>query len=197
MRFDLLFDDLEAQLETQLAAEGAQQRGEEERLRAARTSLRERVAALVGTPDAGIRLRLIDGEAVELTPATVGRDWLVGELPNGGQCIVPLGAIASLALSPAQLRASRERMPGQQPGAPQAALTAKLGIGVVLRDLARRRVPLDVVSRAEEAPVHGTIDRVGADHLDLAVHERGAVRRESSVLERRIVALAAVMQLRV
>lgn len=195
MRFDLLFDDLEGQLESQLAAEGAQQRGEEERLRAARTTLRERLGVLAGTPAAGIRLRLIDGSAVELTLATVGRDWLAAQLPGGGECVVPLGSIASVAMSAAQLAASRERMPEPQPGAP-GPLTAKIGIGVVLRDLARRRVPVDVLTRAEPAPAHGTIDRVGADHLDLAVHERGAVRRESSVLEHRVVSLAAITQLR-
>ncbi|GAA4176048.1 hypothetical protein [Gryllotalpicola koreensis] len=195
MRFDLLFDDLEGQLESQLAVGGEQQRAEEERLRAARTPLRERLAALAGESGPGIRLRLIDGSAVEVTVATVGRDWLAAQLSDGGECVVPLGAIASLALSAAQIAASRERMPEPQPGRP-GALTAKIGIGVVLRDLARRRVPLDVLTRAEPAPVHGTIDRVGADHLDLAVHERGAARRASSVLEHRVVSLAAVTQLR-
>ncbi|WP_344792560.1 hypothetical protein [Gryllotalpicola daejeonensis] len=195
MRFDLLFDDLEAQLESQLAAEGAQQRGEEERLRAARTSLRERLASVAGRAGAGIRLRLIDGSAIDVSPVTVGRDWLAADLPGGGGCVVPIAAIASVALSSAQVMASRERMPEQAPPA-QGALTAKIGIGVVLRDLARRRVPLDVLSRAEPAPVHGTIDRVGADHLDLAVHERGAARRASSVLEHRIIALPAVSLLR-
>ena len=195
MRFDLLFDDLEAQLEAQHAAEGAQQRGEEERLRAARTSLRERLAALAGDAAArGIRLRLIDGSAVELTPTTVGRDWLAADLAGGGQCIVPLGSVAAVALSADQLAASRRRMPEPKPGQ-GGGLTAKLGIGVVLRDLARRRVPVDVRSVVEPAPVHGTIDRVGADHLDLAVHERDAPRRASSVLEHRIVALAAITQL--
>lgn len=195
MRFDLLFDDLEGQLEAQLAVEGAQQRGEEERLRAARTTLRERLALVAGPAGAGIRLRLIDGSAVELTPATVGRDWLAAELPGGGECVIPLAAIASVSFTAAQVQASRERMPEPKPGAP-GALAGKIGIGVVLRDLARRRVPLDVLSRAEPAPMHGTIDRVGADHLDLAVHERDAVRRESSVLEHRVVALAAITQLR-
>lgn len=195
MRFDLLFDDLEAQLDSQLASDSAHQRAEEERLRAARTSLRERLAAVLGTDDAGVRLLFVDGSAAEAELGTLGRDWLAATLPGGGECVVPLGSIASVSLSAAQAHASRERMPERKAGAP-GALTDRIGIGVVLRDLARRRVALDVVSRAERAPVHGTIDRVGADHLDLAVHERGAVRRESSVLERRIVALAAITMLR-
>lgn len=196
MRFDLLFDDLESQLESELAAEGVQRRSEEERLRAARTGLRERLAALLGRPDSGIRLRLIDGSAVELAPATLGRDWLAADLPGGGQCIVPFSAVAALSLTAAQARASRERMPQAQPPE-RSEFSAKIGVGVVLRDLARRRVPLDVLTRAEPAPVHGTIDRVGADHFDLAVHERDVPRRESAVLETRIVSLGALTQLRV
>jgi hypothetical protein len=199
MRFDLLFDDLESQLESQLAIEGAQKRGEEERLRAARTSVRDRLAALAGKPGQGvggsIRVRLIDGSALDVTPVAVGRDWFAADLPGGGECVVPLAAVASFSLTTAQVMASREGMPDAQPAAP-GALSAKIGIGVVLRDLARRRIPLDVLSRAEPAPVHGTIDRVGADHLDLAMHERGAARRASGVLEHRIMALGAVTLLR-
>jgi len=196
MRFDLLFDDLEGQLESQLAAESAQQRSEEERLRAARTALRERLSALAGGTAGGIRLHLIDGSTVEFVRATIGRDWLAAELPAGGDWIVPLAAIASVSLDAAQTQASRERMPQAQPPEP-GALAAKIGIGVVLRDLARRRVPLDVQTRAESASLHGTIDRIGADHLDLAVHERGVARRQSAVLETRLVPFAALVMVRV
>jgi hypothetical protein len=194
MRFDLLFDDLEGQLEAELAVEGAQQRSEAERLRAARTGLRDRLASLLGAPGAGIRLRLTDGQRLELSLTTLGRDWLAADLPGGAQCVVPLSAVAAVSLSAAQAVQSRAAGPDEPRG---AALSAKIGIGVVLRDLARRRVPVDVHARGESVAVHGTIDRVGADHFDLAVHERGAPRRDSAVRETRLVALAAVTQLRV
>lgn len=193
MRFDLLFDDLEGQLETQLAADEAQQRIEAERLRAARTGLRERLAVLAAGHGGGIRLRLVDGTAVEIEPGTVGADWLAGALPGGAQAIVPVAAIASLSLSAEQARASRARPP--EPARPD--LTAKLAIGVVLRDLARRRVPVDVLIAGEPGATHGTIDRVGLDHIDLAVHGRGVARRETSVAEHRVVALASVAMVRV
>jgi len=193
MRFDLLFDDLENQLETQLDADAAQQRVEEERLRAARTSLRERLAALMRGSAAGIRMRLVDGSTIEVAPTAVGADWLAGELPGGAEAIVPVAAIASVSLSAAQARESRLRMP--EPERPD--LTARLPIGVVLRDLSRRRVALDVLSAFEPAAVHGTIDRVGADHLDLAVHARGDARREGNVVEHRVLALRAVAMVRV
>ena len=44
--------------------------------------------------------------------------------------------------------------------------------------------------------VHGTIDRVGRDHVDLAVHDRGEPRREGAVREVRIVPLAALLLVR-
>ncbi|HEY0247562.1 MAG TPA: hypothetical protein VGC45_04790 [Gryllotalpicola sp.] len=205
MRFDQLFDDLEAQLEHQLAEREARRRTDAERLRIARLTLRDRLAALVAGGEGTVRLRLADGAVVELAPAAVGRDWLAADLPDGGQCVVPLGAVAAVSLSAAQARASSERMPDAGPAEAGPAnagsvnsspagggLTAKIGIGVVLRDLARRRVPVDVCTRLESAPVHGTIDRVGADHLELAVHERGVPRRASSVVELRVLALAAI-----
>ena len=194
MDFDLLFDDLESQLEAQLSADAAQQQAEEERLRAARTSLSDRLAALAEAGAGRIRLQLRDGSSVELEPGGVGVDWLAGILPEGSQAVVPIAAVVSLGLSPAQLRHGRGRMPESPDGAPAPR---RVGIGVVLRDLARRRVPVDVVTGPGAVPLHGTIDRVGADHLDLAVHERGAVRRASSVREHRVVALAAVAMIRV
>jgi hypothetical protein len=193
MRFDLLFDDLESQLETQLDADAAQHHIEEERLRAARTSMRERLAALARGCAGGIRMRLVGGSAIEVAPTAVGADWLAGELPGGAEAIVPVAAVASLSLSAAQVRASRVRMP--EPERPD--LTARLAIGVVLRDLARRRVAVDVLSPLEPAALHGTIDRVGADHLDLAVHARGDARREGNVVEHRVLALSAVAMVRV
>jgi hypothetical protein len=43
----------------------------------------------------------------------------------------------------------------------------------------------------------GTIDRAGADHLDLAVHEPGTARRASEVTGHRIVLFDAVAWIRI
>ena len=42
----------------------------------------------------------------------------------------------------------------------------------------------------------GTIDRVGADHLDLAEHGRGELRRAAAVRQVRLVPLAALVAVR-
>jgi hypothetical protein len=193
MRFDELFDDLEGQLERELEADAAHRRADEERLRLARLELRDRIAAVAGADGGGIRLRLANGEVFEARPATIGRDWLAADLADGAQCILPLAAVAALSLTPEQSRLSVRRP--SPDGRESGGLLPRVGIGVVLRDLARRRVPVDL--RTMDAGVlHGTIDRAGADHLDLAVHERGRPRRESAVSELRVVALRALLWVR-
>jgi len=44
--------------------------------------------------------------------------------------------------------------------------------------------------------VHGTIDRVGRDHFDLATHESGRPRRQSAVVDYRTIPLQQVLLLR-
>ncbi|CAN5201946.1 hypothetical protein BH09ACT1_BH09ACT1_01770 [soil metagenome] len=70
---------------------------------------------------------------------------------------------------------------------PDERFSARLGIGFVLRDLCRRRLPVDIGLAGGR--YHGTIDRVGSDHLDLAEHELDSPRREAAVIHYRIVPL--------
>jgi len=65
----------------------------------------------------------------------------------------------------------------------------------VLRDLARRRIPVTVQLRTGRA-LTGTIDRAGADHLDLALHESGTPRRAAAVRGLRLVPFDAVAWVR-
>ena len=70
-----------------------------------------------------------------------------------------------------------------------------MSLGFVVRDLVRRRIPVTVHLVTGRA-LSGTIDRAGADHLDLALHEIGAVRRADQVRGFRIVPFAAVAAMR-
>jgi hypothetical protein len=181
VRWSNLFDDLEGQLEHELGAEDVDFRAEEERLRLGRLSLRNRFSALrhAGKDDEQpVSILLDGGRPILMRLATVGRDWLAGDLVDGTsrrpQCIVPLDSVAGIELTPAQLRRSLESIDDDGPG-----LSARLGIAFVLRDLCRRRRALDLVLPHGE--IHGTIDRVGRDHLDLAVHEPDEPRRQRAV----------------
>jgi hypothetical protein len=203
MRWDKLFDDLESQLEQELSAEELDIEAEEERLRLGRLAVRDRLVALHEQQGHGseysIAVTLGTGIRLVLRPATFGRDWfsadLVGDAgaasPARTQCIVPLAAIEGVGLAAGQVGASLMPRVGSSP---HPSLSSRLGLSFVLRDLCRRRRPLDIVLAGTE--LHGTLDRVGRDHLDLAVHERGAVRREPNVREFRLVPLAAVLYVR-
>ncbi len=199
MRWDNLFDDLESQLEQELSAEEVDLRAEEERLRVARLSFRDRLMSLQcegGTPaERMLRLTLCDGSRVAVTPSTFGRDWLAGELNENTAkrpgCIVPLEAIAALVMLREQIPSSLEP---RSDGETERSLSARLGLGFVLRDLCRRRRPLEL--RLRDGMFYGTLDRVGRDHCDLAVHEPGGVRRESAVTEYRTVLLNQLLLVR-
>lgn len=196
MRWENLFDDLEGQLEHELDAEAVDLRAEEERLRLGRLSLRDRLRSLhrsqgrAGTP---VTMSLIDGRLVAIMPLTFGKDWLSGDLLDGGagrvQCIVPLSAIASVQFQRSQLDPSLDSADGDdQP------LAARLGLAFALRDLCRRRRAVDLELLVGR--VHGTIDRVGRDHFDLAVHDPGSARREREVTQYRSIPFSQLLLVR-
>ncbi|WP_210506442.1 hypothetical protein [Naasia sp. SYSU D00057] len=192
MRWDSLFDDLEGQLEQELTAEGDELRAEEERLRLGRLSLRDRLCAVVAAaPSEPVRLRLVTGDPLAVTVRTIGRDWLSGEAADGRPdgVIVPLSAVAALVVPPRLVPATLD-----PPADAERALPARLGLAFVLRDLARRRVPVSL--QLASGALDGTIDRVGRDFLDLAVHDLELPRRSAAVRAVDVVALSAVLAVR-
>ena len=193
MRWDNLFDDLESQLEHELSAEDIDLRAEEERLRLGRLSLRDRVVAISAkAPGDGIRFVLINGESIRAQPSSYGRDWFFVEYRTETQrrlhAIVPVAAIASLVLSSAQVEASISEA---APSLGALALSDRLGLSFVLRDICRRRSAVEI--RTVAGTYFGTIDRVGKDHFDLAEHERGESRRDRSVTQFRSIGLAHIV----
>jgi len=190
VRWQNLFDDLESQLESELGAEEIDLLAEEERLRLGRLTLRDRIRALhAETPASALDVTLRSGERVALRIAAIGRDWVAGELDAGTlrSAIVPLAAVATLDPAGDQLAVSLRVDPAPEP---PTALSARLGIAFVLRDLCRRRAGVEVHIGGER--LHGTIDRVGRDHLDLAEHAAGEPRRTATVARIRIVAFAGL-----
>lgn len=200
MRWDDLFDDLESQLEQELGAEDVDLLAEEERLRLGRLTLRDRLLAMVATGEGAanvpdeLRLALRDGQLVSLSVGSIGRDWLVGELhgPRRGSCLVPLDAVTSVLPTSEQLARSLDASAASE--AP-VVISARLGLGFVLRDLCRRRAALELCT-VSDGRLHGTIDRVGRDHLDIAEHEVGAPRRSASVTRIRMVPLEQLVFVR-
>ena len=188
VRWDDLFDDLEGQLDYELQAEVADLCLHEERQRLEKLSLRTRLSNVVRSASLGSALRLrvvlVSGETLALRPTALGRDWLAADLLDSesarGQCVVPLAAIAAVLLDEEQIRASL---------AVESAATGRgierVGLPFVLRNLCRRRRAVELDTRA--GVVAGTIDRVARDHIDLAVHPLGTLRRGPEIAHYRIV----------
>jgi hypothetical protein len=140
-----------------------------------------------------VQLALVDGGSVAVRIGSAGRDWIAGEVTTGAArhaLVVPIAAIAGVLPSHDQLQR------GLQPAPPDAlpALEARLGLGFVLRDLCRRRSGVEVRTRL--GALHGTIDRVGRDHLDLAEHDAGEARRDRAVRRIRLVPFDAIVAVR-
>jgi hypothetical protein len=200
MRWDNLFDDLESQLEQELDAEEGDLLAEEERLRLGRLTARDRVVAMTrpgeGAPEQ-LKLELRDGTVVTVSVGSIGsigRDWIAGELVGArrGSCVVPFTAVVGVLPTPEQLARSVAAEPVVEPA---VSLSARLGLAFVLRDLCRRRAAVEL-STGSESRLHGTIDRVGRDHLDLAEHEAGVPRRAVAVDRIRILPFDALLFVR-
>jgi hypothetical protein len=199
MRWDNLFDDLEGQLEQELSAEELDLRAEEERLRLGRLALRDRIlAAHEGRSvddDDGIRIVLTDGTPLTVRPITFGRDWFSADLRDDSsrhvQAIIPIASIGSVAFTARQAARSLDAVPGSSS---PTSLPARLTLSFVLRDLCRRRSAVEL--QTPLGSLHGTIDRIGRDHLDLAVHDAGEARRQSAVQQLRVIPFNQVLVVR-
>lgn len=192
MRWDRFFEDLQDQFDAEWEAERAVLDTEAERLRLSKVSLRERLIALAeGDDPPEIALDLGQETGVTGRVSAVGADWLGIASHPGLSGVVPFGALLALSLPHADLLRSARPVSIARP-----RLAERMTIGFVLRDLARRRVPVTVTTRAARA-LTGTIDRAGADHLDLALHDRGAPRRADAVRGHRLVPFEAIAWVRI
>jgi hypothetical protein len=175
MRWERLFADLEARLE---AEERAVTEGEVIDLTRAERShlaLRDRLRAHIGLQ---LRWSLAPGVVVEGSLVDVGVDWILLRRRHE-EMLVPSGAVRFVE------GLSRSAEPDD------SELGRRWRFGMVVRGLARDRAVVELRLRDGES-FTGTIDRVGADHLDLAVHPADQPRRGSAVITVRCVPLEAV-----
>jgi len=178
VRWDELFDDLDAQWEAAEHDELLAEVADRSRREAARIRLVDRLRGNIG---AKVAMRLA-GEDVRGRLTRVGADWVLLDAGPGAEILVPLAAIIRV-----QGLSTRSAEPGSE-----GAVTARLGLGHVLRTLARNRAEVVVVG-IDGSRRTGRIDRVGADHLELTAHEAG---EPSRVREVQYVAFAGLACLR-
>lgn len=178
VRWDALFDDLEAQLDRERAAELGAEVAERSRAGWAATSLADRLRAHVGAP---VRLLLDGGHRVSGTCTDAAVEWFAVD-EGASAALVPVAAVAAVAGL------------GRPVARPAGQVLRRLGLGHALRALARDRAGVQLVTSAGE--LTGTIDRVGADHLDLAEHPAGEARRPDAVRSVQAVPFSALRVVR-
>ncbi|WP_298037773.1 hypothetical protein [uncultured Microbacterium sp.] len=190
MHWDRMFEDLEGQLAAEWEAERAVLDAESERLRISKLSLRARLRALAQA-EASVGIRLRGGLRRTVRITMMGADWFaVRETTDRQVMIVPLSALTTVATDHGALLGSLA-----EDTASVEDVRGRMSFGFLLRDLARRRVPVHL-TLIDGDLVHGTIDRAGEDHLDIAVHDAGQARRASAVSAFHMVPFEAVVLLR-
>lgn len=178
MRWDRLFDDLEAQLALEQARDQAAEVADRTRRERALLDLQVRLLANRGRV-VGLRLASASLEGVL---GDVGPDWLVIEPRPNDPVLVTLGALRSVT--------------GLVAGAQAASVVARrFAFGSAVRAVSRDRATV-ALSDLEGRVSTGTIDVVGADHLELAEHPADEPRRPSNVVAVRLVPFAAIESVR-
>lgn len=194
MRWDRLFADLEARFDEMEAAQAAAELADRERVAAGAVLMTQRLGGAIDQP---IRLQVTGAARVTGTLRSVGPDWLLVEEGVGRDCIVALAAINSVE----GLRAAT--------GPVLDGLALRLDLRRALRGVARDRSPVtiavtgtggavsDAGSFGVSGPeISGTIDRVGADFVEVAVHAAWEPRRAGSVRSVALVPLTAIVLVR-
>ncbi|HSP36843.1 MAG TPA: hypothetical protein VLR26_03735 [Frankiaceae bacterium] len=161
MRWELLFEDLEAQAEAADQADLDAEVRDRVRSEYARITILDRLRGSVGRP---LDVRLRNGERERGRLRRVGADWLLIEPEPGRETLVPLQAVA--VLGGVGSVGSRSLEPGSD-GIVAGRLDLRHVLRAIVRDRSEVRVLLD-----DGALLSGVLLRVGADHVELAEQPR-------------------------
>ena len=173
MRWDALFDDMEAQLAARQRLDFEAEIAERALVDSAGVELADRLRGSLGL---SIRVHLFSGAAFEGVLSHAGSEALVLDEPQH-QVLIPYAAAAQYV--------GLSRVAVSEP----STVRRRLGLGSALRGLARNRarVAIFVSHGRAEATLHGVIDTVGRDFLELALTREGEDRRQ--VNARQVVAI--------
>ena len=175
-RFDALLAGIVAEAEASDAAALDADIADVERAARAETHVLDRLRA-----QQHLTVELAGGALVSGMVATVGRDVVVIAAEDGDGA-VPVWGIAAIV------------NPGQGTRLAQSA-SERLGLASVARAWARQRCVVRVM-RIGAAPLDGTVDAVGVDHLELAEHDPGEPRHPQAVRRQVLIPLGAISAMR-
>jgi len=178
MRWERLFDDLEAQLASEDAHELESEIADRTRRERALIDLHARLLANVGAPATW----WVGAEALAARVLDVGPDWVLVEPTPVRPVLLRLGAVRSVA---------GLRRGAQHPSVVARRFTLALALGAVSRD----RAPVELRD-VDGKVIVGTIDVVGADHLEIAEHASDEPRRPANVTSVSLVPYASLAWVR-
>lgn len=175
VRWEDLFDDLEAEIAAGARAELTDRAAELARADAAGVGLVERLRGRVGGP---VRLTLADGSTVAGRVVDVAERW--SALADGArQHLVPHAAVAWV-----------EGATGPAGPAATGVVERRLGLAHALRAISRDRSRVQV--RTAAGTLAGVVVRVGRDYVDLDTGARPGTGPVLSVLLDRLLCVSTV-----
>jgi hypothetical protein len=183
MRWNALFDDLEAQMAEADVLGRESEVSERARADTAAIGLADRVRGSLGRR---VGVHLVSGSVFMGTLSHAGAESLVID-EAAHQVLVPYAAVSHYVGI------------GRTAVGESSAVRRKLGLGNALRSLARDRAALTVLlagGTAGEARIPGVIDRVGRDFFDLAITPPGEARRASNVMDVATIPFGSLAALR-
>ncbi len=188
MRWEQLFRDLDARFEELADAEMWAELADRQRLAAGALQLSARLGGAVGRH---LRIRTSAGPGLSGTLRSVGPDWLLVDEAPGRETVV---ARAAVTIVEGLTWSTAPELSG---------VALRLDLRYMLRGIARDRSPVAVVVSGSSgdgagagAEITGTLDRVGADFVELAVHAPWEPRRASDVRGVVAIPLSAVVLVR-
>ena len=181
MRWDRLFDDLQAQMDADGRRELHLEVSDRTRRERAQVGLHERLIAHRGLE---VELRLAAGVQVSGRVADAGLDWLLVHDRGDRGSLVPFGALVAI------------HGLGVRAAVGSGMATAKrFGLGYALRGLSRDRSVVSLTDLGGSVTT-GTVDAVGADALDLSEHPADVARRAENIVARRVIPFSAIVVIR-
>lgn len=183
VRWEQLFADLDSRFADWADAELMAELPDRQRRAAGSVTMIQRC---IGATGSAITVRTRGGRAHTGELREVGPDWLLLSGPGAGETVVATAAVVAIdGLTAAS-------------GAPLAPVAGRFDLRLALRGISRDRAPVTVTVSGATAPhgvgtdLAGTLDRVGADFVELAQHPVWEPRRGSTVRSVLLVPLAAV-----
>jgi hypothetical protein len=182
MRWEGLFADLEAQAEALSAAERAAEVEERTRHEFGQASLSDRLRPAVGQD---LQLSCEGGATVRGRLVRLGGQWCLIDEGAGREAVVALSAVSVIA------GLGRLSAPADSAG----LVESRLGMPHILRALARDRSTVRIQLK-DASTLDGTMDRVGADFVEVAAHAAGESRRRAEVRAILVVATGGLAVVR-